>query len=133
MQCLVSSLIVRQEINQLLQLASSCVALLTIPELDPPEDGAGQKLGASPSSEASTPREPEPTSSRPRLPVGEERAEQFVLEATQYYETLDVRGATDTMPCLLTSALENTPEPADSNGLSATSTSRAGYNYCPSS
>lgn len=82
---------VEREINHLLQLASSCIALLTIPELDPPEEGTDKKRGETPSSEASTPREPPPasTAARQRLPIGEERAEQFVLEATQYYETLD--------------------------------------------
>lgn len=83
-----------QDINKLLQLASSCVSLLTIPELDPPEEGKEPANRGSPSSVASTPREPTATSSRPRLPVGEERAEQFVLEATQYYETLDVSACT---------------------------------------
>ncbi|KZV84307.1 hypothetical protein EXIGLDRAFT_776687 [Exidia glandulosa HHB12029] len=78
-----------EDITKLLQSASTCVALLTIPELDPPEQEAELKPSGSPSSEASTPRDSAGLPSRPRLPVGEERSEQFVMEATQYYETLD--------------------------------------------
>lgn len=80
---------VEKDINKLLQLSASCVSLLTIPELDPRDESQEVKNGASPSSEASTPREQAAATARPQLPVGEERAEQFVQEATQYYETLD--------------------------------------------
>ncbi|KAL5495075.1 hypothetical protein ACEPAI_537 [Sanghuangporus weigelae] len=49
-------------INKLLSLAASSIALLTLPQTDPADSS---------------------------LPQGEERSEQFVLEASEYFEQLD--------------------------------------------
>ena len=54
-----------QDIGRLLALASSCISLLTLPQTDPTDS---------------------------TLPQGEERSEQFVLEANEYFERLDVCG-----------------------------------------
>ncbi|KAK0465510.1 uncharacterized protein EV420DRAFT_963391 [Desarmillaria tabescens] len=51
-----------QDIGRLLSLAASSISLLTLPQADGPNDG---------------------------LPQGEERSEQFVLEANEYFEILD--------------------------------------------
>ncbi|KAK0456124.1 hypothetical protein EV421DRAFT_30733 [Armillaria borealis] len=51
-----------QDIGRLLSLAASSISLLTLPQADSPNDG---------------------------LPQGEERSEQFVLEANEYFEILD--------------------------------------------
>jgi hypothetical protein len=53
-----------QDITRLLELAASSVSLLTLPQMDGPDDN---------------------------LPQGEERSEQFVLEVSEYFERLDVR------------------------------------------
>jgi hypothetical protein len=53
-----------QDIVKLLSLASTSLSLLTLPQTDP---------------------------ASATLPQGDERSEQFVLEVTQYFETLDVR------------------------------------------
>ncbi|KLO15062.1 hypothetical protein SCHPADRAFT_914616 [Schizopora paradoxa] len=53
---------VEKDIARLLSLASSSVALLTLPQTDPPDS---------------------------TLPQGEERSEQFVLEVSEYFELLD--------------------------------------------
>lgn len=52
-----------QDIARLLQLASSSIALLTLPQTDTIEEG---------------------------LPQGEERSEKFVLEVSEYFSLLDV-------------------------------------------
>lgn len=52
-----------QDIARLLQLASSSISLLTLPQTDGETDN---------------------------LPQGEERSEQFVLEVSEYFERLDV-------------------------------------------
>ncbi len=52
-----------QDISRLLSLAASSISLLTLPQADGPNDN---------------------------LPQGEERSEQFVLEANEYFEILDV-------------------------------------------
>ena len=52
----------------MLALAASCISLLTLPQTDGPDDG---------------------------LPQGGERSEQFVLEANQYFERLDVSSLSD--------------------------------------
>lgn len=52
-----------------MSLAASSIALLTLPQTDEPEDG---------------------------LPQGGERSEQFVLEASEYFERLDVSTRTPT-------------------------------------
>jgi len=53
---------VEEGISRLLSLAASSISLLTLPQTDTPEDG---------------------------LPQGGERSEQFVLEASEYFERLD--------------------------------------------
>ncbi|KAH8094607.1 hypothetical protein BXZ70DRAFT_348114 [Cristinia sonorae] len=53
---------VEEGISRLLSLAASSISLLTLPQTDNPEDG---------------------------LPQGGERSEQFVLEASEYFERLD--------------------------------------------
>ncbi|KAF8519685.1 hypothetical protein JB92DRAFT_2808514 [Gautieria morchelliformis] len=53
---------VEKDISRLLALASSSISLLTLPQTDTPKE---------------------------TLPQGDERSEQFVLEVTQYFETLD--------------------------------------------
>lgn len=84
-----------QEITRLLQLAASSVALLTVPELDPPdESNSATKAATQPSSTQSTPPPGSPEiiiGQRIRLPQGDERAERFVAEVTEYYQKLDVR------------------------------------------
>lgn len=64
MHTLILNLILTQDISKLLSLASSAISLLALPQTDPPESA---------------------------LPQGEERSEQFVLEANEYFERLDVR------------------------------------------
>lgn len=64
-----------EDITRLLSLAASSTSLLTLPQTDDPDD---------------------------KLPQGEERSEQFVLEANEYFVRLDV--------CLL-------PDPMTSNHL----------------
>lgn len=54
---------VEKDIGRLLSLAASSISLLTLPQADGPNDN---------------------------LPQGEERSEQFVLEANEYFEILDV-------------------------------------------
>ncbi|KAH7107117.1 hypothetical protein BKA62DRAFT_765667 [Auriculariales sp. MPI-PUGE-AT-0066] len=84
---------VEKEITKLLQLAGSAVALLSVPELDPQDESAAVQP-VEVSSEASTPQErtpqPQVRGGRARLPVGDERAEQFALDVAQYFESLDV-------------------------------------------
>ena len=58
---------VDKDIARLLSLAASSISLLTLPQTDPKDEGAE------------------------RLPQGEERSEQFVLEVSEYFERLDVR------------------------------------------
>ncbi|KZT08632.1 uncharacterized protein LAESUDRAFT_648550 [Laetiporus sulphureus 93-53] len=53
---------VEKDISRLLSLAASSISLLTLPQTDGPDDG---------------------------LPQGGERSEQFVLEASEYFERLD--------------------------------------------
>ncbi|KAF8573757.1 hypothetical protein K439DRAFT_1399541, partial [Ramaria rubella] len=53
---------VEKDISRLLTLASSSISLLTLPQTDTPNEA---------------------------LPQGDERSEQFALEVTQYFETLD--------------------------------------------
>ncbi|KAK0505746.1 hypothetical protein EDD18DRAFT_1342103 [Armillaria luteobubalina] len=53
---------VEKDIGRLLSLAASSISLLTLPQADGPNDN---------------------------LPQGEERSEQFVLEANEYFEILD--------------------------------------------
>ncbi|CAL1694222.1 unnamed protein product [Somion occarium] len=53
---------VEKDIGRLLSLAASSISLLTLPQTDEPEDG---------------------------LPQGGERSEQFVLEASEFFERLD--------------------------------------------
>ncbi|KAI0783347.1 hypothetical protein C8Q75DRAFT_810933 [Abortiporus biennis] len=53
---------VEKDISRLLQLAASSISLLTLPQTDGVDDG---------------------------LPQGGERSEQFVLEVSEYFETLD--------------------------------------------
>ena len=57
----------RQDIARLLHIAATSLSLLTVPQADPVDNPNGEQL-----------------------PDGEERAEMFVLEATKYYETLNV-------------------------------------------
>jgi hypothetical protein len=52
-----------QDIARLLSLAASSIELLSLPQTDDPDAN---------------------------LPSGEERSEQFVLEASEYFERLDV-------------------------------------------
>ncbi|KXN88907.1 hypothetical protein AN958_06777 [Leucoagaricus sp. SymC.cos] len=53
---------VEKDITRLLSLAASSIALLTLPQTDSPDD---------------------------KLPQGDERSEQFVLEVSEYFERLD--------------------------------------------
>jgi hypothetical protein len=53
---------VDKDITRLLELAASSISLLTLPQMDGPDDN---------------------------LPQGEERSEQFVLEVSEYFERLD--------------------------------------------
>ena len=55
-----------QDIGHLLSLASTSLALLSLPQTDAPDEG---------------------------LPEGDERSEQFVAKVGEYFETLDVRDA----------------------------------------
>jgi hypothetical protein len=61
--CLFPVLTHTQDITRLLSLAASSISLLTLPQTDSPDD---------------------------KLPQGDERSEQFVLEVSEYFERLDV-------------------------------------------